>query len=118
LSVVSLPPTWGIAFIDSSRNVYSVEAGKAYRITSTGNVQSLRVSPYGTQLQWMRSPAGSPVLVVHTYDLSQKAQLALLPFWSRDGSKIAVLAPGHESSLWVCRAGGSSGRMIRYAKVN
>lgn len=197
VSVVSLPPTWGIAFIDSGRNVYTVEAGKVYRITSTGDVQSLRVSPDGTQLQWVRSPAGSAVLVVHTYDLnsrtvigdpirvhlrliphlpgykregawgilsldgqrmlvaatfereagkekslysavylvdlasrevrllrqqkrvlSQKAGLPLLPFWSRDGSKIAVLALGDESSLWVCRADGSGGRVIRYAKVN
>jgi len=196
VSVVSLPPTWGIAFIDSGRNVYTVEAGKVYRITSTGDVQSLRVSPDGTQLQWVRSPPGSPVLVVHTYDLisrtligdpirvdlrliphlpgykhggawgilspdghrmlvaatfkreagkekslysavylvdlpsrevrllrqqrpvlSQKAQLPLLPFWSRDGSKIAVLALGDESSLWVCRADGFGGRVIRYAKV-
>ena len=197
VSVVSLPPTWGIAFIDSGRNVYTVEAGKVYRITSTGDVQSLRVSPDGTQLQWVRSPAGSAVLVVHTYDLnsrtvtgtpvridlrrlphlqgytvgwafgvlspdgqkmlgtavfnreaggekmqysavylvelasrevrllrqqkpakSKDAEVPLLPFWSRDGSRIAVLAFGKESSLWVCRGDGSGGRFIQYVRTN
>jgi len=197
VTVASLPATWGIAFIDSGKNLHSVEAGKVYRITSTGDVQSLRVSPDGTLLQWVRSPKGSPVLVVHSYDLnsrtvtgtpvrielrrlphlqgytvgwafgvlspdgqkmlvtavfnreaggekmqysavylvelasrevrllrqqkpakSKDAEVPLLPFWSRDGSRIAVLAFGKESSLWVCRGDGSGGRVIRYAKVN
>ncbi len=196
VTVACLPATWGIAFIDSGKNLHSVEAGKVYRITRTGDVQSLWVSPDGTQVQWVRSPKGSPVLVVHSYDLnsrtvtgspvridlrrlphlhgytvggalgvlspdgqrmlvtaafnreagrekmqysavylvelasrevrllrqqkpakSKESELPLMPFWSHDGSKIAVLALGDESSLWVCRAEGFGGRVIRYAKV-
>lgn len=194
-TVAYLPATWGIAFISSKANVYTVEAGKVYRITSTGDVSSLWVSPDGTRLRWVRAPEHSATLVVHEYDLASRtvtgtpvrldlrrlprvrgytlggtwgvlspdgqkmlivaecrrevgkahqvynavylADLArhsfrllrqekpsapeersiLLPFWSGDGSRIAVLTYGKVASLWVGRGDGSGGRLIRHTAI-
>lgn len=194
-TVAYLPTTWGIAFISSKANVYTVEAGKVYRITRTGDVSSLWVSPDGTRLRWVRSPEHSATLVVHEYDLASRSvtgtpvrldlrrlphvrgytlgstwgvlspngqkmlivaefrrktskehkvynavyladvarynfrllrqekpcnsgeQSILLPFWSRDGSRIAVLTYGKVGSLWVSRGDGSGGRVIRRTTI-
>lgn len=195
-TVAYLPATWGIAFIGSEGNVYTVEAGKVYRVTSTKDVQSLWVSPDGSRLRWVRSPQNSKILAIHDYDLglrtvtgkpmrvnlqhlspmrgftvggavgilspdgqkmlllaefkrgtgkkeqsysavylvdpdrhefrlllqqdpsrTEEKETSMLPFWSRDGSRIAVLTLGKTCSLWVSRGDGSGGRVIRHMKM-
>lgn len=195
-TIAPLPTTWGIAFVSSEGDVYTVEAGKVHRITSTKDVHSLWVSPDGTRLRWVRLPQGSQTLVIHDYDLgarnvtgkpvrvdlrqlspmrgftlggavgflspdgrkmlmlvefkrgagrkeqsysavylvhldhhefrllrqqdprmTDEKEAFMLPFWSRDGSRIAVLTVGKRCSLWVSRGDGSGGRVIRYSKV-
>lgn len=188
---VALPP-WGIAFIDSNGNVVTVEAGKVYRITNTGDVTSLWASADGTRLRWVRSPEKSKMLVIHEYDLASRTVIGkplrvdlrtlphlpgyaltgaagilspggermlvlaaferntgrerqsylavyltsltrpgfvllrqqaprkqenfeglMVPMWSRDGSRIAVLTIEKSCSLWVSRGDGSGGGVLR-----
>ncbi len=73
MNLAPIPQTWGVAFIGSDGNLYSVEAGKVYQITRTGDVCSLWVSDDGSRLRWVRSPKSAKrYLVVHEYDMASR----------------------------------------------
>ncbi|MEJ5253596.1 MAG: hypothetical protein WHX60_17095, partial [Armatimonadota bacterium] len=74
MNLAPIPQTWGVAFIASDGNLYSVEAGRVYQITRTGDVRSLWVSDDGSHLRWVRSPKSAKrYLVVHEYDMASRA---------------------------------------------
>lgn len=73
MNLAPIAQTWGVAFIGSDGNLYSVEAGRVYQITRTGDVRSLWVSDDGSRLRWVRSPKSAKrYLVVHEYDLTSR----------------------------------------------
>lgn len=70
MSIAWIPDSWGIVYLSRDGDVYTVEAGRVYRITHTGGVVSVRVSADGKQLWWVRTVGQQPsALVVHRYDL-------------------------------------------------
>lgn len=73
-----LPDRQGVVFTaqdrDKGTDVYTVEAGKVYRLSTTGDVVGCGVSPDGKQVLWARQTATGTNLVVTTfaYDLDAR----------------------------------------------
>lgn len=74
-----LPDRYGVAFSGEEEgrgvDVYTVEAGKVYRISTTGDVVGLSMTPDGKQLLWARQPGTGVNTVVSTfvYDLDARS---------------------------------------------
>lgn len=74
-----LPDRYGVAFMAQKEkegiDVYTVEAGKVYRISTTGDVIGLGLSPDGKQLLWARQTGYDTNATVTTfaYDLDARS---------------------------------------------
>ncbi|GIV16751.1 MAG: hypothetical protein KatS3mg022_2186 [Armatimonadota bacterium] len=74
-----LPDRYGVAFMAQGEkegiDVYTVEAGKVYRISTTGDVIGLGLSPDGKQLLWARQTGYDTNATVTTfaYDLDTRS---------------------------------------------
>jgi len=86
-----LPDRHGVAFIGQRGkegvDVYTVEAGKVYRISTTGDVVGLGVSPDGRRLLWARQTGhdANAVVTAFAYDLdARRVQKLLLQVRVRD----------------------------------
>ncbi|MGC8783001.1 MAG: TolB family protein [Armatimonadota bacterium] len=124
-----LPDRYGVAFMGQSEkegiDVYTVEAGKVYRISTTGDVIGLGLSPDGKQLLWARQAGHDANATVTTfaYDLDartvQKLPLQVLvrdlaritlprgaktfarAEFSSDGKSVALIVTGGEEGKEV-----------------
>jgi len=70
-----LPDRHGVAFIGGGFDVYTVESGELYRITTTGDVIGLGLSEDGKQLLWVRQTGegARAVFTAFAYDLDSRS---------------------------------------------
>ncbi len=92
-----LPDRYGVAFLGQSEkegtDVYTVEAGKVYRISTTGDVIGLGLSPDGKQLLWARQTGydANATVTAFAYDLDTRtAQKLPLQVSVRDLARITL----------------------------
>ncbi|MDW8104453.1 MAG: hypothetical protein RMK92_05525 [Armatimonadota bacterium] len=94
-----LPDRHGVAFLaheeSNATDVYTVEAGKLYRLSTTGDVVGLGVSPDGKRLLWTRQTGtgARAVLTAFSYDLDARS-VRKLPLQVNMGDLFVSRSPG------------------------
>ncbi|MDW8320844.1 MAG: hypothetical protein RMM08_05735 [Armatimonadota bacterium] len=102
-----LPDRHGVAFLaheeSNATDVYTVEAGKLYRISTTGDVVGLGVSPDGKRVLWARQTGtgAHAVVTAFAYDLDART-VQKLPLQLRASDLITWRPPKEvETSIQV-----------------
>ncbi|HSV72749.1 MAG TPA: hypothetical protein VLH79_03205 [Chthonomonadales bacterium] len=86
-SVAYVAGTDGIVLLGFDRNLYHIEGNETHRITTTGDVIGMRVSPDGRAVTWVRKGPNTRFILasVYRYDLRSRT-VRKLPFPFRVGA--------------------------------
>lgn len=99
-----LPDRYGVAFIGQEEgkgaDVYTVEAGKVYRVSTTGDAVGLGLSPDGKELLWARQAGydANATVTTFAYDLDART-VQKLPLQVRVRDLVRVHLPRNTALL-------------------
>lgn len=111
-----LPDRYGVAFMGRKEkegtDVYTVEAGKVYRISTTSDVVGLGVSPDGKQLLWARQAGfdANATVTAFAYDLDART-VQKLPLQVRVRDLVRVRLP-RNAALFTAAEFSPDGKSI------